>query len=679
MTIRMSVDVGGTFTDLVAYDSSHSGWVVAKVPTTPSNPADGVLAAAREAARQIPVDTVDYFVHGTTVGLNAVLERRGATVGLITTAGFRDVLELRRSDRESPYDLFWRQPVALAPRRLRKEVHERISAGGEILTPLNAADIAVAVDEFRQAGVTAIAICFMNAYVNPEHERAAERLVRESGFDGSISLSHGVSSEYREYERFSTTVIDAFVKGRMANYLDQLGAGLRDLGFSGTLLCSRSGGGALTFEEASARPFETLLSGPVGAPAGGASLPLHDLGNEIVTADVGGTSFDTCLVVDGRPQVMYQGSIGGLPVLSEWVDVRSIGSGGGSIARADHGLLRVGPQSAGAEPGPAAYGRGGTEPTVTDAAAVLGMLGPGNLAGGIDLDEESARRALTPLASELNLSIDDAARGIIQIASSSMANAIREITIEQGRDPRPMVLLPVGGAGPMLASALVTELDMETFVVPMFAGNFSAYGLLTSDIVETRALTKIIALTDENLADISQTAASIFDKLRSPLPNGPGTSVGSSDYLTLDIRYKGQEHSLNVEVPWGDRAVGASAEDLRRQFEEAYKSSYGVTLGDAIEVVALRPSRRWALESHTLPSIADGHGSKPAPVTKTRSLSLITNEWLSFDVYDRGDLLAGQVVAGPAIVTEPTSTTYIDKGFTATVSAEGMLIVRREG
>ena len=415
MATRIGVDVGGTFTDLIYYDDETGEIRVDKEPTTPASPELGVIAAVEKTLGGGELDRAGYFLHGTTVGLNSLLTRTGAAVGLLCTKGFRDILETRRGDRDEPYNLFWRPPAPLVPRRLRLAVTERIRAGGEVHVPIEADDVRRAAEVFAAEGVTAVAIAFMNAYSNPEHELAAESALRDAGFTGDISVSHQVSGEYREYERTSTTVIDAYVRGRMASYLRRLEDGLGDAGFSGSLLVTRSGGGAMTFGEAERRPFETIMSGPVAGAEGGAELArILDL-SDVVTADVGGTSFDTCLILDGRLPVLYEGSIVGMPLQTPWVDVRSIGAGGGSLAYVDvGGLLRVGPQSAGAEPGPASYGRGGTQPTVTDAAAVLGMLAEGSLAGGVTLDIDAARRALAPLGEQLGMEVEDVAKGVLR-------------------------------------------------------------------------------------------------------------------------------------------------------------------------------------------------------------------------------------------------------------------------
>ncbi len=378
MATRIGVDIGGTFTDLVFYDEESGETVEGKVLTVPNAPEEGVVEAVSQHVPAEKLGRARFFLHGTTVGLNALLERRGAKVRLLTTEGFRDVLEIRRGDRAEMYNLFWKQPEPLVPRHRRLGVPERMMTTGVVYRPLEEAATLVAARQLMAEGVDSIAVCLLNAFANPAHELRIEAILRAAGFAGGISLSHRISGEFREYERTSTTVIDAFVRGRMANYLQRLDGRLREMGFAGTSLITRSGSGSMTFSEAEARPFETIMSGPVGGAHGAAELARVLNLDALITADVGGTSFDTALVLNGSPQILYEGNVDGMPVQTPWVDVRSIGSGGGSIAHVDiGGLMRVGPRSAGAVPGTAAYGRGGVEPAMTDAAAYLGMLGPG--------------------------------------------------------------------------------------------------------------------------------------------------------------------------------------------------------------------------------------------------------------------------------------------------------------
>jgi N-methylhydantoinase A len=667
MATRLGVDVGGTFTDLIFYDDETGEIRVGKEPTTPAAPEEGVLAAIAAAVPDDRLQVAQYFLHGTTVGLNSLLTRTGAVVGLLATRGFRDILELARGDRAEPYNLFWRQPPPLVPRRLRLAVTERMRANGEVFTPFEEDDVRAAVEVFKGEGVNSVAVAFMNGYANPAHELAAAEALRTFGFEGEISLSHEVSGEYREYERTTTTVIDAYVRPRMAQYLRALEDGLKGAGFPGTCIVTRSGGGAMTFAEAEERPFETIMSGPVAGAEGAGELARRlDLG-DVVTADVGGTSFDTCLVTNGRAQLMYQGEVEGLPVQTPWVDVRSIGAGGGSIATVDiGGLLKVGPGSAGAVPGPACYGRGGTQPTVTDAAFFLGMLGEGRLASGIGLDRAKAEAALEPLAEQLGFSHEDVARGIMTIAAANMANAIRGITIERGQDPRGAKLMPFGGAGPLFGTLLARELDVREIVVPPYAGNFSAWGLLGADLTQTGARTRITRLGD----DAIETANEILGELFGDLDARGAERNGAVREVALDMRYAGQEHTLTIDIP-GDGRVEASADEIRTRFTTDYDRTFGHTMEEAVEIVSFRATVRTALARRAAesPAVASTSASDQGTV---EAWSFTRGERLTFELVDRASIDESGI-SGPAIVLEDTATTYLDADFDARLGAGGVL------
>ena len=674
MATRIGVDIGGTFTDLIYYDDVSGESLVAKVPTTPDNPDEGVVTAIGQAVPADRVKAAEYFLHGTTVGINALLQRRGAVVGLLTTQGFRDILEIRRGDREEMYNLFWTPPPPLVPRRLRRPVKERVRADGEIHIAQETADVREALGVFESEDVDAIAIAYMNAYANPVHEIEAERALRAAGFEGEISVSHRVSGEYREYERTTTTVIDAFVRPRMIHYLRRLDEELAKTGFAGRLLITRSGGGSMTFAEAEERPFETIMSGPVAGAEGAGELA-RSLGiDNLITADVGGTSFDTCLVSGGRPQLMYEGMVVGLPVQTPWVDVRSIGAGGGSIAYIDvGGLLQVGPQSAGADPGPASYGRGGTEPTVTDCALSLGMLGEGKLASGITLDVGKARAAMEPIAAKLNFTNDQAAQGVMTIVTASMANTIREITIDQGVDPRQATLLAFGGAGPLMACALARELNIGSIVIPPYAGNFSAWGLLGADLTQAAARTRIMKLSDDALAEANDILKDLFATLeerQGPLREGQSRSreVG------LDMRYAGQEHNLTVPMEAPGGVVTASAEAVLEAFTREYERTFRNTMEEDAEIVSIRATLRLPLPrraSEYKAALAAG-----ADATEVEAYSFTEDKRQPFRIVARGSLGVGDTLEGPAIITEETATTYLDAGFEARLDTSGCLFLK---
>lgn len=678
LTARIGIDVGGTFTDLIHYDEHTATVTVHKVPTVTEEPARGCLTAVFEAVPTKRLSDVRYLLYGTTVGLNALIERRGAIVGLLATRGFRDMLDLRRGARQNIYDIFWRPPPALVPRRLRLPITERLRADGTVHVPVALDEVRAAAARFMDEGVTSVAIAFLHAYANPAHELAAEAELRAAGFDGDITLSHQVSGEYREFERTSTTVIDAFVRGRIVADLGHVERRLRGAGFDGELMVPRSGGGSMSFAEAGARPFEVIQSGPVGGAEGAGHLArMLDLG-DVITADVGGTSFDTCVVQGGSLPLLYQGSVTNLPVLCPWVDVRSIGAGGGSIVSVDAGgLIQVGPRSAGAVPGPACYGRGGTEPTLTDAAVLLGMLGDGRLASGLQVDHASARRALEPVAKALGSDLDRSAQGAILIAAHKMANAIREITIECGLDPRAMTLLPFGGAGPMFATLLAQELGVRRIVVPLHAGNFSAWGMLGADLVRTASATRILDLADDTPARLTTILDGLFSRLHTRRDGLRGAAASVRE-VVLDVRYKGQEHTLPVTTTCDDDGLRISARRIRQEFEDGYRRAFGSDLGNwPLEVVTVRATLRESLQR--LQSVAPKTVSASRAENAIDGYSFMASRWLPFAVIDRAALTVGATIDGPAIIQEATATTYLDTGFTAQVDGSGCLFINGPG
>lgn len=669
MASRIGVDIGGTFSDLLYYDDDSGQVLIGKALTTHSHPEEGCMAAIDQALSSQELCRTRFFLHGTTVGLNALIERRGAKLGLLYTTGFQDVLEFRRGSRKN-FNLKWCPPPPLVPRHLRYSVRERILADRSVHITLERDDVLRSLEKLNAEGVTSIAVAYMNAYCNGTHELETECILREAGFEGAISLSHRVSGEYREYERTSTTVIDAFVRARMSEYLGNLDDRLRVKGFGGTSLIMRSGGGAITFDEASERPFETIMSGPVAGAEGAGELSRRLGLGDLITADVGGTSFDTCVIVDGRPKLLYQGTVVDMPVQTSWVDVRSIGAGGGSIARIDAGgLLRVGPEGAGATPGPACYGRGGNEPTVTDAAHYLGLLGDGHIASNMVLDRASAEASLLPLAQQMNYTVQELALGIMRIATIAMANAIREITVEYGLDPRKMKLLAFGGAGPLMATEIARSLDITHIVIPPFAGNFSAWGLLGADLVRTRARTRILPLSDETLGEITELLDVMFDDLEDPENATDGDPALKE--IMLDLRYIGQEHTLAVSPASVNGRITSTAEEIKTLFRQGYQHTFATNLDGPVEIVAARASVRRQLprrsESISPDKISQGEEKQ------FEAYSFARGRKEKFTLIDREAIPIGQLLPGPFIVREATATTYVDTNSTIRADASGCL------
>ena len=677
MASRIGVDIGGTFTDFIVYDESGNKVIIDKIPTTPQSPEKAVVEVIKRNLSQKELEKIDFFLHGTTVGLNSLLERKGSKVGLLCTKGFRDILEIRRGDRDEMYNLFWQPPPPLVPRFLRLEIEERLFANGNVHKKINTEQVKDACNKFIKEKVDSVAIAFINSYTNKDHEILASKILIESGFKGQISLSSMVSGEYREYERTTTTVIDAFVKTRMSNYLNSLKKNLNELGYKGTFLVTRSGSGSMTFDEAEDRPFETIMSGPVAGAEGAGELSRKLNNTNMVTADVGGTSFDTCLIINGRPQIQFEGKILGLPVQSPWVDVRSIGAGGGSIAYLDEGgLIRSGPQSAGAVPGPACYDKGGIQPTTTDAAFYLGMLGEGKLASGLQLNKSLAEQALNSVGSQIGMSAFDAAKGILKIGSANMADAIREITIEQGIDPRELKLLAFGGAGPLMSNLIANELDIKEIIVPPYSGNFSAWGLLGADLLQMNARTKILRLSDEAISECNDILKELFKELEQRQKIDFSTSSQIKE-IALDMRWMGQEHTITLKLEdEKDGNISMDTETLKNKFMEEYQKTFGSKLDTIIEIVSTRASLRVQLPRKSESGKIDEVGIEVSN-SQIECYSFTEDKKIQFDLVARSKI--DSKVSGPLIIIESTAITYVDINYDVNKDSNGNLIlVNRE-
>ena len=677
MASRIGVDIGGTFTDFIVYDESGNKVIIDKIPTTPQSPEKAVVEVIKRNLSQKELEKIDFFLHGTTVGLNSLLERKGSKVGLLCTKGFRDILEIRRGDRDEMYNLFWQPAPPLVPRFLRLEIEERLFANGNVHKKINTEQVKDACNKFIKEKVDSVAIAFINSYTNKDHEILASKILIESGFKGQISLSSMVSGEYREYERTTTTVIDAFVKTRMSNYLNSLKKNLNELGYKGTFLVTRSGSGSMTFDEAEDRPFETIMSGPVAGAEGAGELSRKLNNTNMVTADVGGTSFDTCLIINGRPQIQFEGKILGLPVQSPWVDVRSIGAGGGSIAYLDEGgLIRSGPQSAGAVPGPACYDKGGIKPTTTDAAFYLGMLGEGKLASGLQLNKSLAEQALNSVGSQIGMSAFDAAKGILKIGSANMADAIREITIEQGIDPRELKLLAFGGAGPLMSNLIANELDIKEIIVPPYSGNFSAWGLLGADLLQMNARTKILRLSDEAISECNDILKELFKELEQRQKIDFSTSSQIKE-IALDMRWMGQEHTITLKLEdEKDGNISMDTETLKNKFVEEYQKTFGSKLDTVIEIVSTRASLRVQLPRKSESGKIDEVGIEVSN-SQIECYSFTEDKKIQFDLVARSKI--DSKVSGPLIIIESTAITYVDINYDVDKDSNGNLIlVNRE-
>ena len=670
---RIGVDIGGTFTDIVYIDDDAATLVADKVRSTPSD----IARAIFEAIRKIGVDlaAVDLFVHGATVGLNTVVQRTGARVGLIATDGFTDVLEMARGDRKELYNYLWKKPKPLVPRSLRLGVRERTDPLGRIVIPVNIGDVEKAIETFRRSGVESIAVCLLHSYANPEHEIVVGEIVRRLWPGASVSLSHEVAREFREYERMSTTVLDAYIKRKVAGYLGRVAGGLRELGFGGQVLIV-SPSGVLGVNAAKAKTIATFASGPIGGVSGAIQLSRLTGYRDLVTMDAGGTSFDVSLVKDGQAAIRHQFELLGYPVLMPGMDIRPIGAGGGSIARVDAGgLLTVGPDSAGAEPGPMCYGLGGTEPTVTDAALVNGLIDPAFFLGGeIELDMELARKGIYNIATGLGLSPEAAAEGILTVARNNMTAAIREILIGQGHDPRDFSLVSYGGAGGLFAADIAADMFMPRVIVPPTPGVFSARGMLTMDLVHPFVQTYVRSLDTVDPAELAAIYAGMEEDGRRMLREERIPDAAMSFVRSLDMCYEGQGHYVEVALPEGELG-----EDTRSAIAASFHALHQVRYGHSMQAMpktinvrlkAIGKIKEVPVKPEAMREAVPARGAfKPSRhVYAGGELS----EW---KVLDRDGLAPGNTVEGPAIVEEPHHVTAVPPGQTLAVDAFRNLII----
>lgn len=673
--MRISVDVGGTFTDVVTLDPASGNLRLEKVETVPRNPASGVLEGFRKA--EVDFGEIDYFVHGTTLGLNALLTRTGADVAIITTKGFRDVYELGRTDRDEMYNFKYRKPELLVPRRHRFEVAERLDFQGNVVTPFDHEEAVKLAQELRKGGVPSVVVCFLHSYINPNHELQMEEVLKQEYPEVSVTLSHRLTREYREYERTSTAVIDAYIKPIMRTYLDRLGGELKEEGYTGQFLLTRSGGGAMTAKAAKEEPVHSVMSGPAGGAIGAAYLAELTGNPNLITLDMGGTSLDTTMVVDGQISIENEATVESLPISTPMIDIRTIGSGGGSIAWIDDGgALQVGPKSAGADPGPACYGKGGKNATFTDAALTLGYLDEENFLGGaMTIDPDLSRNAIKKLSDQLNLTIEQTAAGIVRISEAKITGAIREISVERGFHPKDFALLGFGGGGGLVSCNVAREIGIPTVIIPPGAGNFSAWGMMMVDVVYDFAQTFVKGLVNADVHEITKLYGNLEDSGHEALGQD-GFSAKDCNFIRwAEMRYAGQEHTVKIEIPAGDLKSSDIAE-IAANFGNAHEQQYGHQTNDPVEIVTLRVRAVGVLEKPRIAKLEAGKGDAAAARKGSRSVFQASqNSTVEYAVYDRFELLAGDEVVGPAIIEEPSHTTVLHEGDILTVGEYGELAI----
>jgi len=653
---RLGVDVGGTFTDLVAL-SGEGTLVTEKVPSTPDDQSTGVINAL--GSSEIEPDAVDALAHGMTVATNALLERKGAKTALVTTEGFRDVLEIARQDRPSLYNLTEDRPPPLIPRELRFTVKERMGPDGEAFA-LDEESLENVVSTIEEAEVEAVAVCLLFAFMHPEHEQRVGEALREALPDVHVSLSSEVLPEFREYERFSTTAADAYLAPRLAAYLSNLASQVEKAG-SPEPLVMQSSGGVVRVNDAISDAAGCLFSGPAGGVVGAAFIGSLGGYENLLSFDMGGTSSDVAPVVDGEVQTTTETVVAGIPIKLPMVDLHTVSAGGGSIAWADAGgALRVGPHSAGADPGPAAYGEGGEEPTVTDANLFLGYLADrATLGGEVVLQRELSENALKALGEEVNLDAEEVALGVAQVANAEMVRALRVISVERGLDPREFALLAFGGAGGMHACALAEELGIETVLVPKAGGVLSALGLAISDLRRDYVRPYLVALEDVDEEELEEKFQDMEGSAERDLEDPEHTR-------RADLRYQGQSFELTVEAD--------SLEKLEERFHEAHEQRYGYRMDDeSVELVNVRLVATTPVEKPE-PEEPRAEGDAESG----RREANFDGEWQETPILDRELMGKGSEVAGPAIVEFRESTCVVRPGWRGAVDGVGTLVLEKE-
>lgn len=678
----IGVDVGGTFTDFYAAGEETGTFFVHKTSSTPSNPADAILNGLVALCRKhdIPMDRIDRVSHGTTVCTNALIQRTGKRVALVTTRGFRDLLEIGRQTRPHMYDLQRDHPAPLAEREHRFELDERIGAAGEVVRAPSAEEIDRVIDEVIASGAEACAVGFLFSFRNPEHEQKFAAAFRKRAPGIALSLSSEVQPEFREYERLSTTVLNAYLQPIILNYIHTLVAGVADRAPNASLGINQSSGGLMSPERVRDFPVRTALSGPAAGVVGAAHVARQTGRRNIITLDMGGTSADVALIREFEFDLAFERDVAGFPIRMPCVDVQTVGAGGGSVAWFDRdGLMKAGPKSAGAYPGPACYGNGGQEPTTTDANLLLGRLSSrGLLDGDMGLNPDLSRAVFQPIADRVGFTVEKTAQGMLGIVVANMVRTIRTISVERGHDPRDFVLMPFGGAGPLHAREVAAALGMSEIVVPAAPGIVCAQGLLVSDLKEDFVVSRRIILDGDGMAEIG----AVLDELNTHaavwFEGESAPRDGRRVELVLDARYVGQNFELAVPVT---EAASLSASDLpdlktlHRKFIEAHEKAYGYAPeSDPIEIVNIRLTALAKLHRFDDMPPVSVVPEEPRP-RGTRKVFFNDGKPVETDVFDRAQLLAGQRITGPAIVEQLDTTTPVYPGDTAEVTPDGHIVI----
>ncbi len=671
----VAIDIGGTFTDLIGFDEKAQQFVQAKSLTTPVHLVQGIIDCLRKSG--IEASAIDELIHGSTIAINTLIERTGAKTALVVTRGTRDVYIIGRGNRPEAYNLLFHKHQPLVSRRLTREVEERLLASGEEHQPLSRASVQAACDLLAAEGVEAVAVCFLHSYLDPAHERVAGEMIRKALPNAYVSLSHEILREYREFERMSTTVVNAFIGPKVGGYVKSLKSNLGEIGFAGNLSIMRSNGGVMTPEVATERPVAMMESGPVGGIIAAAQVGLSLGLQNVISFDMGGTTAKASLIKDGEPTLApgyyVGGYAGGHPVMLPMIDVVEVGAGGGSIAWIDDiGALKVGPQSAGADPGPICYRGGGTEPTITDANVVLGRLDPDNFLGGqMKLDAKGAARGIAEkIAKPLKMDTVAAAQAIIEIAISKMSLAVREVSVAKGYDPRDFALVASGGAGPLHVIAIARELHIPTVIVPLFPSHFSALGMLLADERHDFIRTYYSDLAAVDFAELVKIYQDMVAEAKASLRH----TRGAVEQIQLDLRYMGQEFTLAVPVTLAQLKAG-KRELIRKAFDALYEHRYAHhSPEEPVEMVNIRLGVIGKRPKLKFPRL--GKSSTVAVSHRSDVYFTDTKKPVRCPVYQRTALKAGARIVGPALVQEHGTTTVLFRKDACKVAPSGELIIK---
>lgn len=681
MAKRLAIDIGGTFTDLVALDERDGSVLLGKDHTTPHDFAQGVVSTINRSG--LDLREISQFVHGTTVVINAITERKGARVALITTKGFRDILEIQRASRPDMYNLFYQKPRPFVPRRYRFEVAERLNYRGEVLEELDEAAVRRVIEKCKAEGIESIAVCFIHSYANPAHERRVKALIEESYPEAYVTLSHEIIQEWREYERSNTAVLNAYVKPSAARYLRSLEENLERQGLGAVKYAMQSNGGTTTFAQAREVPIHLVESGPVGGVIGASILGKALQEENIIAFDMGGTTAKASLIEQGRLQVRTDYHIektalfAGYPLKIPVVDIIEVGAGGGSIAWIDKGgALNVGPQSAGADPGPACYGRGGGEPTVTDANLLTRRLNPLYFLGGeVQLDVERAVAAVSKIAQAFGIDALNASHGIIRVVNANMRGALERVSIERGYDPRDFTMVAYGGAGGLHAPLLARELKVGKVIIPRAPGQFSAWGMLMTDLRHDFIRTQVMPCDETSLSRMNQIFAEMeATALEQFIAEGVSPEALLLEKL-LDMRYLGQEHTVRTPVVV-ERLTADGLKVVQEQFHKLHEQAYSFKLEDPLEVVNFHVIAWGRVEKPALHRLSPDMRQFSRALKGEREVDFDEDGVLRSKIYERDLLPAEAEIEGPAVIEEPACTTVVHPRQWLEVDSYGNLIIR---